>query len=340
MHNVLITETDRVGDVILSLPVFKSIKLFDKQIKITALVNAYTEDIFNNLSYVDDVISFTSLDDKNDIFNLSLKIKNRNIDTAFILHPDYKIAKIIKKTGIKNRYSYGWKWYQYLFSKVKIQHRSRNIKHQLDYNLDILGLTHVHIRNTLTKLKPIKKDSIFIEKMLRSKRLLGKFLIIIHPGSGNSSLNLPPHKYVELIQLIQKKYKNSKIILTGTLKDNDSINYILTHVKTSLYPMPLNFKLSDLVALISKSSIFISNSTGPMHIASALRIPVIAFFSPVFIHSPNRWGPYWGHKLVIKPEINCPNKWKCKLQKCPDYNCFDNINFKEVLPFIEANMKR
>lgn len=334
MENVIIAETDRIGDVILSLPVFKSIKMFDKRIKITALVNTYTEELFKHIPYVDDVISFTTLD-KNDINNLSIIIKNRNFDTAIILHPNYTVSKILKKAQIKNRYSYGWKWYQFLFTKFLVQHRSRNIKHQLEYNLDLLQLADIPIANKLIKLKPDKGDINFVDKLLKEKKLHDKFLITIHPGSGKSAVNLPPYKYVELIQLLQKKFKKAKIILTGSQKDKKTINYILTEVKSSLYPMPLNLNLSNLTALISKTNVFISNSTGPMHIASALRIPVIAFFSPVFVHGPERWGPFWGQRLIIKPAVDCMQKWKCKGKPCHDYNCFDNINFNEVIKFIQ-----
>jgi len=172
--------------------------------------------------------------------------------------------------------------------------------------------------------------------MLQKKKLTNKFLIAIHPGSGDSSINLPKDKYIELIQLLQKKYKNAKIVLTGSQKDKDIIDHILTHIKTSLYPMPLNLTLSDLIALISKMDFFISNSTGPMHIASALRIPVVSFFSPVFIHSPVRWGPYWGKRLVIQPDVQCKYKWKCKNRKCTDYNCFNIVQFDAILNFINS----
>ena len=58
MKNVIISETDRIGDVILTLPVFKTIKKFDKNIKITALVKSYTAEIFDNFKFIDDIIIF------------------------------------------------------------------------------------------------------------------------------------------------------------------------------------------------------------------------------------------------------------------------------------------
>jgi len=338
MENILIAETDRIGDVILSLPVFKSIKEHNNNIKITALVRSYTADIFSSFQYIDNVISYTNIKAKENKEALIVKIKKENFDTALVLHPDYAIAKILKKAKIPNRYSYGWKWYQSLFSKVMIQHRSKNVQHQLEYNLDLLKLLKINEPIKDIRLFPAKESLKFIKNLLSQKKLDKKILIGIHPGSGHSSLNLPPDKYIELINHIKTRFKKVHIIITGTTEEHQLIDYILTNVTVSLFPMPLNLALSSLIALISQMKVFISNSTGPMHIASALNIPTIAFFSPIFIHSPIRWGPFWGKSLVMTPDINCHQKWKCLYRKCPYFNCFDNIKFEKILQFIKKNI--
>lgn len=335
MKNILITETDRIGDVILSLPVYKSIKLNKGKTKIVALVRNYTKDIFKDFKYVDDVMSFSHLDNKEEKNRLIEGIKEQNFDTALLLHPNYTLAQIIHRSGIPDIFSYGWKWYQYLFTQVIIQHRSKNLKHQLEYNLDLLKLLKINKGVLDIRLKSNAQDLKFINDFLNKKNLLKKTLIGIHPGSGHSSLNLPPHQYVELIEKIKRKFNKTQILITGTEQDKGIIEYIAYNTKVALNPMPLNLSLGQLIALISKMKLFISNSTGPMHIASALRIPVVAFFSPVFIHSPIRWGPYWGNKLVIKPEIECKQYWHCVLKKCKDYNCFNRISYKKVLDFIQ-----
>ena len=219
-----------------------------------------------------------------------------------------------------------------------IQHRSKNKKNQLEYNLELLKLININKFDTDIKLIPQTEDLKHIDSLLRSKKLHNKTLIGIHPGSGHSSLNLPPYKYAELIDHISKYFKKPKIILTGSTVDSHIIDQISKKTKAKLHPMPKDLSLSELIALISKTRIFISNSTGPMHIASALRIPLVAFFSPVFIHSPVRWGPYWGKRLVIKPDIECPKKWKCKKDKCAYYNCFDKVEFNDVIDFIKKEI--
>ncbi len=255
MNNILIAETDRIGDLILTLPIFKSIKLFNKDIKITALVRSYTEEIFKNFHYIDKVLSYTDLDTEDNISNLLLKIKSLKFDTALVLHPEYKIAKILKKAKINKRFSYGWKLYQFLFSKVMIQHRSKNKKNQLEYNLELLKLININKFDTDIKLIPQTEDLKHIDSLLRSKKLHNKTLIGIHPGSGHSSLNLPPYKYAELIDHISKYFKKPKIILTGSTVDSHIIDQISKKTKAKLHPMPKDLSLSELIALISRTRI-------------------------------------------------------------------------------------
>jgi ADP-heptose:LPS heptosyltransferase len=334
MENVLIAETDRIGDVILSLPVFKTLKKFDKNIKITALVSPYTKEIFKCFKYVDDIIEYFE-SPKNYYESMLLKISSRNFDTAIVLHPDYKVAKALKKCKIPKRISYGFRWYQFLFTDVLIQHRSKNFMHQLEYNLEILKLLGIEKFDKGITLKPCSEDLDFIKKVLSKYKILNKKIIGVHPGSGKSSIGLNTKKYIELLKKLKNEFRNAEIIITHTKNDKNIIEEIIKNLDVSVNIMPANLNLSQLIALISLTNVFISNSTGPLHIASALRIPVVGFYSPVFIHSPIRWGPYWGKKLVIKPDVNCPEKWKCKKEKCKYYDCFDNISFEKVSEFIK-----
>ncbi|MBN1898384.1 MAG: glycosyltransferase family 9 protein [Spirochaetes bacterium] len=338
MERILIAETDRVGDVILSLPVFKSIKKYDRKIYVVALVSPYTRDLFRNFKYADGVIEYFD-GDKNSLENTLLKIRSQQFDTALILHPDKKVAKLLQKAEIKNRISYGWKWYQYLFTDVLVQHRSRNRKHQLEYNLDLLKYAGIDVLEKNIKLEPDLDDIKFVNGILRKKKLYNKRLIGIHPGSGRSSLSLSAEKYAELIMLLKKNYKNTEIVLTHTPRDKQIIDRLISTVKARIHLMPENLSLTNLMALLSRLKVFISNSTGPLHMASALRVPAIGFYSPVFVHSPRRWGPYWGYNLVIRPEVNCPEKWRCRLEKCKYYDCFHSIDFKPVIKFVGDHLK-
>ncbi len=332
MKRVIIAETDRIGDVVLALPSFYSIKRQNKDIFVAGLVRDYTAPLFKLGNFADDIISIYPESSEEEIIQ---KIRYYNFDTAIALHPELRVAKIFKKAGIPLRISYGWKWYQFYFNKVIIQHRSKNKKHQLEYNLDIIKFAGIEKIEKDIKLKIPVENKNNAQKILK-KSGIKKDFIIIHPGHGGSSRALPPDKFIELIETIKKEFKKIEILITGSLNDRKIIEYIIGNTTVGLKIIPLNTNLLDFAGIISLARCFISNSTGPMHIASGLRTPVVAFFSPVFIQSPIRWGPYWGKKLVIIPPVKCPYKWKCKFEKCRFYDCFQKIDFTPVIEFLKS----
>jgi len=204
----------------------------------------------------------------------------------------------------------------------------------LEYNLELLKFAGINNIDTKIKLIPAEDDIKFINRLLKQKRLINKKIIGIHPGSGNSAVALPIKKYIELIRILKSRFKHFEIVVTHSFNDREIIEELISNLEYKIHLMPENLSLGSLIALISKMRVFISNSTGPLHIASALRVPVAGFYSPVFIHSPVRWGPYWGERIVITPPVECPEKWKCKTKKCKYYNCFDNIDFDLLVEFV------
>ena len=82
--------------------------------------------------------------------------------------------------------------------------------------------------------------------------------------------------------------------------------------------------LRELMALISQCAVFLTNDSGPMHIASALGIPLLALFGST---SAVRTGPYNGGKVIHKHVACSP----CYQRVCPiDFRCMKHISTEEV----------
>lgn len=152
--------------------------------------------------------------------------------------------------------------------------------------------------------------------------------IVIHPGSGHSCLNYPLEKLALLADKLIEGL-SAKIVLTGTEKELD----ISEKLKRSMINQPIDLTgktdLRSLCALLKGSDLLISSSTGPMHVAAALGTPVVALFSPLFVASPKRWGPYGeGHEVILPPVKTC---YKCEPEKCSYFNCMGMIEPDEIM---------
>ena len=116
------------------------------------------------------------------------------------------------------------------------------------------------------------------------------------------------------------------VIITGSKDEKEICSKIKG--KTPAINLSGRFNLSGLVALTSLCTLFITNSTGPIHIAAALDKFTIGFYPKILSCSVKRWGPYTTKKAVFTPEIECNN---CTREQCERLNCMNSINIDNVI---------
>lgn len=326
--NILIVRTDRIGDVILTLPLAGIIKKVYPDSRITFLVREYTKNIVSNHPFIDEVIVINESKNKVSFFDNVEIIKSKKFDVCIVARPSFVIAIILFFSGIKNRIGTGYRWYSLFFNQRVYEHRKTAEHHELEYNVNLLN--KIGIKNSVTEENvsyDLTVDDGALQKVIQllldEKVDLQKLIIIVHPGSGGSSVDLPVDKFIELVNRLDSD--NFQIILTGNKNEAALCNKIKSSSKAINFAG--KFNLEELTALISKCSIFISNSTGPIHIAAALRKFTVGFYPKIVSCSQERWGPYTSKKLVYVPQIDCKN---CTREQCENLNCMNSIDISNV----------
>jgi len=327
--NILIVRTDRIGDIILSLPVASIIKKHFPDCKVTFLLKEYTKSLVENHPNVDNIILIKEEGNKILLGKNIKEISRYNFDSAIIVSPKFITSLIIFLSGIKIRIGTGYRWYSFLFNRKVFEHRKYAVKHELEFNIDLLSIfgikEEIKPNSAEFNLKPSIESIKYVEKILSSNGISShKPIIIVHPGSGGSAIDLPLYKFKELVKLFYEKL-NASIIITGRESEKGICEEL--KLNENIKNFAGNFNLSQLVALINKSSIFISNSTGPIHIAAALGKYIIGFYPKILSCSPQRWGPYTNKRNIFVPEINCSN---CTREQCERLNCMNSININNV----------
>jgi heptosyltransferase III len=333
-RNILIVRTDRIGDVVLSLPVAYSIKKFYPDCRITFLLKNYTKSLVENHPCVDNIIILKEKGNKILLGKNIKEIAKYKYDSAILVSPKFVTSLIVFLSGIKVRIGTGYRWYSFLFNNKIYEHRKYAEKHELEFNLDLLSTFGINetINPETVKfdLKPSSESEASVDNILAKNGILkNKPIIIVHPGSGGSAIDLPLHKFKELVKLLDEKLK-AYIIITGQETEKNICEEL--KISERIKNFAGQFNLSELVALINKASIFISNSTGPIHIAAALGKNVIGFYPKILSCSPQRWGPYTNKKSIFVPEINCTN---CTRKQCESLDCMSSININSVFTRID-----
>jgi ADP-heptose:LPS heptosyltransferase len=224
-----------------------------------------------------------------------------------IVYPTFQTSLIAFLSRIKNRIGTGYRWYSFLLNHKIYEHRKYAERHELEYNVNLLKAFGIDEKVSADKvefhLKVSEESKKKIENMLIENEVDShKSIIIIHPGSGGSSIDLPMNSFKELIGMLSVDRKVS-IIITGLPSEKKLCDQLIPNDGVKNFAGKLS--LSEMIALINESTIFISNSTGPIHIAAALGKRTIGFYPKILSCSAKRWGPYSYKGKIFVPKIDC-----------------------------------
>ena len=156
------------------------------------------------------------------------------------------------------------------------------------------------------------------------------FLVVLHPVSRWPAKAWPKVKYAKLCDRLISQ-KRAKIVIIGATEDRKEIEETMVLMKEKPAMAAGALSLLQSVALLKMSDLFIGNDAAPMHIAAALKIPVVALFGPT---DPEIYGPYGEGHTVIRANMTC----KCPSRKIcsdPAHFCMDSISVDSVFNYAE-----
>ena len=298
LKHILISRTDKIGDVILTLPMIPEIKRLSPSSKISLFISNKLGNLLNGYEGVDNIFYYEDVVD-----NLLNFFKSNDFDTIINVFPRKDIAVASFRAGIKTRVGTAYRFYSFLFNERIKEHRKYAVKHESEYNLNLLSFLNkeisfekiFHLSYTDSEYRDLKN------KLSKHLNLDTKY-IIIHPGSKGSAVDLPVNKLIELAEYVKTKYPLVKIVVTGLDQESNV---------TSLFPLKLGgdiinltgmLDLREMMILIDKCNLFVSNSTGPIHIAGALNKKIIGFYPNSAPMIAVRWKPLSNQAVIISPE--------------------------------------
>lgn len=340
IKRILIARTDRVGDVLLSTPVIRAVRQRYPHAYIAMMVSPLTKEILEGNPYLDEVIIYDK-DGKHKGWVRSLKfsqnLKKKRFDLAIILHPTNRVHLVTFLAGINRRVGYDRKLGFLLTDRLK-HTKQLGQKHELEYNLDVIRYLGIEA-DEKSLLMPLKQESEqWIEELLKEKEIdRNHKLIAIHPGASCPSKIWPNDRFAAVADRLVVKYAAQIIIVAGP-KDTVLANKILHHMHQAAVNLAGKTSLSQLASLLKRCDLFISNDSGPVHIASALGVPVISIFGRKQAGlGPRRWGPLGLKDRFLHRDAGC---LECLAHNCTrEFACLKAITVDDVLQAAESILK-
>jgi len=332
IERILIVRTDRIGDVILTLPMAAVLKRHYPQAGISMLIRRYTSELVKNSPHVEDILYVD--DEKGPVPMLRLVevVKRGNFDVVFHTHPRFRIALLTFLAGIPLRVGTGYRWYSFLFNRKVYEHRKDAKFHELEYNLHLIRALGIDDDpgNVNPTIDVSAGMSARVEAHLRELGVkAGEPLIILHPGSHGSARNWSPEKFAELARLLAAN-KDVRIVVTGGSGEEEIAQEVYSNAGPNALKIVDAFSLLEYAAFVKRASLFVANSTGTLHIAAAVGTPVIGFFPQQASLSAKRWGPYAAKRTLFTPRDQRADCMKCAGGSAERCECMDTINPEEV----------
>jgi heptosyltransferase-2 len=337
---ILIVRTDRIGDVLLSTPVIKALRDSYPNAYMAMIVSPYAKDIVEGNPYLDEVIIYDK-DGKHKSWVRSMKfarnLKKKKFDLTIILHPTNRVHLVTFFARIPKRVGYDRKLGFLLTDKIR-HTKQLGEKHELEYALDLVRYLGIEPKDK-SLFMPIKPESEkWVEELFQQEGIeKTDKLLVIHPGASCPSKIWPSERFAEVADRLMEKY-GFKVLLIAGPKDIKIAQEVIKKMRHPAVNLAGKTSVSQLATILKKCQLFISNDSGPVHIASAVGIPVISIFGRNQKGlSPLRWGPLGRKDRVLHKEVGCI---ECLAHNCvKEFACLKAISVEEVLNTVDLILK-
>jgi ADP-heptose:LPS heptosyltransferase len=340
---ILIINLGGIGDLLLSLPALKAIRSRFPQAAITMLVAKRLDSFVRGLSCADDVTGlsisgrdrFSILAAPMNLFTL-LGLRIRHFDLALnmrTLVSDESAAKIKLLLNIINPGSSAGRDTDsrgYFFD-IKVPERLMGDKAEADYDADLVRALGAELPEIDAGIEADAHSCRIVDRLLLKEGVHGSDVLVgIHPG-GLPSHRWPAENFTRFMNTLfkdrQAEGRQAIFVITGDRNDLKLADAIAKKSSIKAINLAGRLTMPELAALLRRCSLFISNDTGPMHIAAMLKVPQVAIFGPGYIkrYDPSRISD---KAAVLRKSVECS---PCDKPDCKDLKCLKAVTVDEVL---------
>jgi heptosyltransferase-3 len=294
---IVISRTDSIGDVVLTLPLTGILKERFPDAKIIFFGNTYTKPVLACCHHIDEIWEWAKFAEKNEESQINW-LKEQEIDTFIHVFPRKQLAKVVKKAGIKNRIGTSHRLYHLLTCNYRPNFtRKKSDLHESQLNVKLLapfGIDKHYLLNELTEFSGFNQLP-SLPKKFADLLSPSKTNIILHPKSQGSAIEWGVDNFMCLAkELDPEKYT---VFITGTEKEASFFRAAIPK-QENVHDLSGKMTLDELIAFISQADMLVAASTGPLHIAGITGIDTIGLFANLRPMHAGRWMPL-GKKVVV-----------------------------------------
>ena len=348
IERILIVKLSSIGDVVHSLPTLKALRDAYPQAYIAWVVEEKSKDIITDNPLLDEVIIFEkerwkkelfktkgTKESLKDVYNFAKTLREKKFDAAIDLQGLLRSSLIAYFSGAKIRVGYRDSGeMSHIFYNLKVDSNESGI-HAVDRHLYIAKFLGASINQVEFPLWISKEERNFAKKVLSEHNISRKDLLIgLNAGASIQHNRWDKERFAKLGDILIEKHE-ANIILFGGKQDVKLVQEIYEMMRNKPINLAGKTTMKQLASIIEYCNLFIGNDTGPLHIAVAMKVPVVAIFGPA---DPKRTGPYGKQNIVVYKKLSCSPCFRHPT--CSDFKCMKLISVEEVLEAAERLLSR
>ena len=342
---ILIIKLSAIGDVVHTLPSLDALRATYPDSRITWLIEEDAEQIIRNHPCLDNIIvskrktwmksifkPSTCLRTFGEIVSFIKGLRRKEYDLVIDFQGLFKSGILTLLSGGKRRLGYDkTRELSYLFLNERVSPYNPDL-HAVERYLNLIKCLGAEANSPRFLIPFNERDVEYVKGVLRDNEIdETKRIIAVNPGSGWETKLWDWEKFSSLCDKINDELY-AKIVFTGGNNDLEMIEAIFSRMRSPALNAAGKMNLKQLACLLSLADMMITTDTGPMHVASAMKTPVVAIFGPT---APWRTGPYGNGHTVIRSSVACS---PCFKKKCDTKKCMTEITVDDVFSLVAEKL--
>lgn len=330
VKKILIRSVNWLGDAVMTTPALSVVREHFPQAEITILANEMVSELFRHHPGIDHIITFHRKGKHRGVagrLRLAAELRSRRFDLAIILPNSFDSAVVPWLARIPARLGKCSDGRTLLLNGRYQFVKAIPPRHEVDYYLDLLG--HFGITGVRTPLRlfvTAAEENHAAEHLAQHGIQPHDFVLGINPGASyGSAKRWYPDRFAQVAGQLSETW-GAKVVIFGGPGETAIAADIESNLNGKCVNVAGTTSVRDMMALIKRCNFFITNDSGPMHVAAAFAVPLVAIFG-----STDHTGtsPYSSNSVVVRNDIDCA---PCKLRECPtDHRCMTSVTAEAVV---------
>jgi heptosyltransferase-2 len=330
INNILIRAVNWLGDAVMTIPAIGAVRASFPCARITLLANPLVAELFTPHEWIDEVVvyhrkgSHAGLRGK---LAIAKELKKRRFDLAILLQNAFDAAFLAWLARIPCRMGYPTDCRGLLLTHVSRMAAETGRLHQVEYYLAMLKEQGITTGDRRLLLTATPEEERAVAEMLAGVGVgVGDFLIGINPGATyGTAKRWYPERFAQVANELSCRW-GARVVITGGPTEADIAGEIEAAMSGACLNMAGHTSVRILMALIKRCDFFITNDSGPMHIAAAFGVPLVAIFGPT---DHTTTSPFSNRAVVVRQDTECA---PCLKRECPtDQRCMATVTAAVVV---------